>query len=82
MTPGILPSALRASLRLFQIAPGDLVNVDVSTCARCGGHARSVAAVEDPHAIGSILAHFVKHGALPQAHYQPAPRSSPKAVAA
>ena len=25
MTPGILPSALRASLRLFEIAPGDFV---------------------------------------------------------
>ena len=57
-------------------------NIDVSTCARCGGHARIVAAVEDPHAIGSILAHFAKHGALPQAHYHPAPRGPPKAVAA
>ena len=25
ITPGILPSALRASLRLFKIAPGDFV---------------------------------------------------------
>jgi hypothetical protein len=30
VTPGILPSALRASLRLFKIAPGDFV------CPSCG----------------------------------------------
>ena len=30
LTPGILPCALRASLRLFKIAPGDFV------CPSCG----------------------------------------------
>ena len=34
MTPGLLPSALRASLRLFQIAPGDLVSLHAGVAAR------------------------------------------------
>ena len=33
VTPGILPSALRVSLRLFQIAPGDLVGIDIDQSA-------------------------------------------------
>ena len=57
-------------------------NVDVQTCECCGGQARIVAAVEEPHAIRAILGHFEKHGALPQAHYQPAARGPPRAVAA
>ena len=35
--PGILPSTLRASLRLFEIAPSDLVGIDIETCPACGG---------------------------------------------
>ena len=35
VTPGILPSALRASLRLFKIAPGDFV------CPSCGARRRA-----------------------------------------
>jgi len=57
-------------------------NLDVNTCAHCGGATRIVAAVEDPHAIRAILDHFAKHGALPHAHYRPEPRGSPAAVAA
>ena len=76
-TPGILPSALRASLRLFQIAPGDLVGIDVSTCVHCGGAVRIVASIEEPNAILAILAHFAKHGALEEAHYRPRPRGPP-----
>jgi hypothetical protein len=76
-TPGILPSALRASLRLFQIAPGDLVRIDVSTCVHCGGAVRIVASIEEPNAIRAILAHFAKHGALEEAHYRPRPRGPP-----
>jgi hypothetical protein len=33
VTPGILPFALRARLRLFQIAPGDLVGIDIDKSA-------------------------------------------------
>ena len=82
-TPGILPSpsalrpppsALRASLRLFQIAPGDLVRIDVSTCVHCGGAVRIVASIEEPIA---IRAHFEKHGVLEEAHYRPRPRGPP-----
>jgi hypothetical protein len=76
-TPGILPSALRASLRLFQIAPGDLVRIDASTCVHCGGAVRIVASIEEPNAIRAILAHFAKHGALEEAHYRPRPRGPP-----
>jgi hypothetical protein len=75
VTPGILPSALRASLRLFQIAPGDLVGIDVETCDHCGGKVRIVVSVEEPHVIGAILAHFAQHDALEFAHYHPAPHA-------
>jgi hypothetical protein len=34
VTPGILPFALRASLRLFKIAPGDLVSLHAGVAAR------------------------------------------------
>jgi hypothetical protein len=56
VAPGILPCALRASLRLCQIAPGDLVGIDSQTCAACGGAVRIIACIEDPEAIEKILA--------------------------
>ena len=31
------PCALRICLRLFPIAPGDLVKIDILTCEHCGG---------------------------------------------
>ncbi len=34
MTPGILPSALRARLRRFKIAPGDFVSLHAGVAAR------------------------------------------------
>jgi hypothetical protein len=58
VTPGILPSALRASLRLFQIAPGDLVKIDILTCEHCGGAVKVIASIEDPAVIKQILAHL------------------------
>jgi len=75
------PPPFGPAFRLFQIAPGDLVNIDVSTCGHCGGTLRIVASIEEPTAIRAILAHFEKHGALEKAHYRPAPRAPP-AVAA
>jgi len=75
------PPPFGPAFRLFQIAPGDLVNIDVSTCGRCGGTLRIVASIEEPTAIRAILAHFEKHGTLDKAHYRPAPRAPP-AVAA
>jgi len=52
VTPGILPSApFGPAFRLFQIAPGDLVNIDVSTCGHCGGAVRIVASIEEPTAV-------------------------------
>ncbi len=75
LTPCILPSALRASLKLFQIAPGDLVNIDVNTCIRCGESVRTVASIEEPTAIRAILDHFAKPDALEEGHYRPAARA-------
>ena len=66
---------------MLQIAPGDLVNIDVSTCGHYGGAVRIVASIEEPTAIRAILAHFAKHRALKKAHYRPAPRA-PRAIAA
>lgn len=80
-TPGILPCALRASLRLFLFAPGDWVNIDVATCIQCGGAMRIVASIEEPNAIRAILAHFEKHGALNRAYYRPPARAPPAAAA-
>ena len=57
-------------------------NIDVETCVHCGGAARIVACVEEPHAIRAILDHFEKHGALGQAHYRPQPRGPPAAAVA
>jgi hypothetical protein len=37
-------------------------------------------AAEGPTAIGAILAHFKKRGALEQAHYRPAARAPPAAA--
>ena len=51
--------------------------IDVETCEHCGGSVRIVASVEEPGAIRAILAHFDTKGALPQAHYLPAPRGPP-----
>jgi len=75
------PPPFGPACRLFQIAPGDLVNIDVSTCGHCVGAVRIVASIEEPTAIRAILAHFAKHGAREKAHYRPAPRAPP-AVAA
>jgi hypothetical protein len=58
VTPGILPSALRASLRLFQIAPGDLVGIDIETCLTCSGAMRIIACIKDPAVIEKILTHL------------------------
>jgi hypothetical protein len=71
------PPPFGRALRLFQIAPGDWVNIDVTTCIHCGGSVRIVASIEEPTAIRGILAQFAKHGALDQAHYRPAPRGPP-----
>lgn len=56
-------------------------NIDVSTCAHCGGAVRIVASVEEPTAIRAILDHFEKHDVLEQAHYRPAARAPPAAAA-
>ena len=60
VTPGILPSALRASLRLFKIAPGDLVKIDILTCEHCGGAVKVIASIEDPVVIKKILDHLAQ----------------------
>ena len=45
------PSALRASLRLFQIAAGDFVKIDILTCEHCGHAVKpSIATTSQPAA--------------------------------
>ena len=51
--------------------------IDIEKCLHCGGVVRILASVEEPDAIGKILAHFGKQGALPHAYYQPATRGPP-----
>jgi hypothetical protein len=38
--------------------------IDVTACTYRDGSVRIVASIEDPHAIGAILDHFEKRGAL------------------
>jgi hypothetical protein len=75
------PPPFGPAFRLFQIAPGDLVNIDVTMRGHFGGTLRIVASIEEPTPIRAIRAHFAKHRALEKAHYRPAPRAPP-AVAA
>lgn len=70
------PFALRARLQLFQIAPGDLVDIDVQSCGACGGAVKIIAAVEDPVAIRKIPDHREDQGAVPQAYI--GPRRTPR----
>jgi len=70
-TPGMLPPPFGPAFRLFQIAPGDLVNIDVSTCVHCGGALRIVASIEEPTAIRAILAHFRKRTTDPPRAHRP-----------
>ena len=78
MTPGILPFALRASLRLFQIAPGDLVGIDIETCPACGGVVRIIASIEDPDVIEKILKHLDANAPEPEATRRPPCRARPQ----
>ncbi|MGP5761547.1 transposase [Pseudomonas aeruginosa] len=71
-TPAERRAAMTWAQRLKRV-----FGIDVEQCARCGGKARIVAAVEEPDAVRQILEHFEKKGALPQAHYLPAPRGPP-----
>ena len=48
--------------------------IDVNACVHCGGAARIVASVEEPHAPRAILNHFESNAALSHAHYRPRPR--------
>lgn len=56
-------------------------DIDIKTCARCGGPVRIVASIEEPNAIRATHGHFEKHGALETAHYRPEPRGPPAAAA-
>ena len=78
VTPGILPSALRASLRRFQIAPGDLVGIDIETCSVCGGGVRIIACIEDPAIIEKILAHLKANAPALEATRHPPVRAPPQ----
>ena len=69
--PGILPSTLRASLRLFEIAPSDLVGIDIETCPACGGAMRIIACIEDPDVIEKILTRLDAKTAEPEAPRRP-----------
>ena len=80
VTPGILPSALRASLRLFQIAPGDLVKIDILTCEHCGGAVKVIASIEDPAVIKQILEHLERRAAPATPVFRPFACGPPLAV--
>ena len=78
VTPGILPSALRARLRLFQIAPGDLVNIDIETCEHCGGAVKVIASIEDPAMIKQILEHLDRRAQTTPLSFRPFARAPPQ----
>jgi hypothetical protein len=47
-------------------------NIDIETCARCGGHVKIIACIEAPVVIDKILAHLAHKDACGAA-----PRSPP-----
>ena len=75
--PGLRPSpfALRASLRLFQIAPGDLVKIDILTCEHCGGAVKVIASIERPVVIKTILDHLARHSEAATPVFRPFARA-------
>ena len=77
MTPGILPCALLASLRLFQIAPGELVKSDILTCEHCGGAVKVIASIEDPAVIKTILDHLARQAEAVTPTFRPFARAPP-----
>jgi len=86
LTPGILPSALRASLsavpnrsRRFGQYRRERLHPLWRHAADRGQHRTTHR--EQSTAIGAILAHFEKHGAPQKAHYRPAPRAPPAEAA-
>ena len=78
ITPGILPCALRVRLRLFQIAPGDLVKIDILTCEHCGGAVKVIASIEDPAVIKKILQHLDRHVEPAPPAFKPFARAPPQ----
>jgi len=74
VTAGILPS----SLRLFKIAPGDLVGIDIETCPACGGAVRSIACIEDSDVIEQILTHLDAKASEPETPRRPPCRAPPR----
>ena len=79
ITPGILPCALRVRLRLFQIAPGDLVKIDILTCEDCGGAVKVLASIEDPAVIKKILDHLDRRTTPARPSFRPFARAPPQA---
>jgi hypothetical protein len=57
--------------RVFQI--------DIDTCARCGGAVRIIASIEDPAVIKHILDHLDRHGGQPPPAFTPPVRAPPPA---
>ena len=78
VTPGILPSALRASQQLFQIGQGDLVKIDILTCAHCGGAVKVSASIEAPVVIKKILDHRARRAEAVTAVFRPFARAPPQ----
>ena len=78
ITPGILPSALRICLRLFPIAPGDLVKIDILTCEHCGGAVKVCASIEDPVVIKKILDHLARRAEAATPAFRPFARAPPQ----
>lgn len=52
-------------------------NIDIETCAVCGGAMRIIACIEDPAVIEKILAHLDANAAAAQASRPPPCRAPP-----
>ena len=78
VTPGILLFALRASLRLFQIAPRDLVKIDILTCEYCVRALKVIASIEDRVVIKKILQHLNRHAEAATPGFRPFDRAPPQ----
>ena len=63
----------------MSVCPSCSFNIDITTCASCGGAVKIIACIEKPAVISKILAHLdSKFGPLDTVKYLQEPRAPPE----
>ncbi len=71
------PAERRASMTWAQRLKR-VFNIDIETCAACGGAVRIIACIEDPPVIEKILSHLDTKGVAAEASWRPPCRAPPQ----